>query len=438
MIREPLTMFCYVDISGTVRGKGFPSHLLEKRLASGVGWTPTNIMFTALGTIAPSPFGPFGDLILRPDPNAVANVDFGDGSPREHFFLCDLLETDGSPWVCCPRTFLRNVADEMKRETGVTARVAFEHEFFYAGARGRVGDMYALDAVRRHGAFGETFLAALAQCGIEADSYLSEFGEDQFEVTFPPEGPLAACDKAVILRELARGTAWRLGHTVSFSPRMNPTSIGNGLHIHVSLWDEAGNPISHDPKGSRGVSATAGSFLAGVLRHMPALCAFTAPTPVSYLRLVPHMWSAAWNSLGYRDREAGIRICPTFATSERSTAEQFNFEYRAADASACPYIQVATILKAGLVGLKENLPMPEPLVDQDPGAFTEAERQKRGIVRLPTTLGAALDALDADKVVQGFLPRRLLEAYRGNKRAELAVGKDWTPEELCRRYAEVF
>jgi glutamine synthetase len=438
MIREPLTMFCYVDISGTVRGKGFPSHLLEKRLASGVGWTPTNIMFTALGTIAPSPFGPFGDLILRPDPNAVANVDFGDGSPREHFFLCDLLETDGSPWVCCPRTFLRNVADELKRETGVTARVAFEHEFFYAGARGRVGDMYALDAVRRHGAFGETFLAALAQCGIEADSYLSEFGEDQFEVTFPPEGPLAACDKAVILRELARGTAWRLGHTVSFSPRMNPTSIGNGLHIHVSLWDEAGNPISHDPKGSRGVSATAGSFLAGVLRHMPALCAFTAPTPVSYLRLVPHMWSAAWNSLGYRDREAGIRICPTFATSERSTAEQFNFEYRAADASACPYIQVATILKAGLVGLKENLPMPEPLVDQDPGAFTEAERQKRGIVRLPTTLGAALDALDADKVVQGFLPRRLLEAYRGNKRAELAVGKDWTPEELCRRYAEVF
>jgi glutamine synthetase len=438
MIREPLTMFCYVDLSGTVRGKGFPSHLLDKRLASGVGWTPTNIMFTALGTIAPSPFGPFGDLILKPDPNAEANVDFGDGSPKEHFFLCDLLETDGSPWVCCPRTLLRSAADELRRDTGITARVAFEHEFFYGGARGRVGDMYALDSVRRHGAFGETFLAALAQCGIQPDSYLAEFGEGQFEVTYPPEEPLAACDKAVMLREIARGTAWRLGHTVSFSPRMNPSSIGNGLHIHVSLWDEAGNPISHDPKGPRGVSATAGKFLAGVLRHMPALCAFTAPTPVSYLRLVPHMWSAAWTSLGYRDREAGIRICPTFATSERSTAEQFNFEYRAADASACPYIQVASILKAGLVGLKENLPMPEPLVEQDPGTFSEAERQKRGIVRLPTTLDAALDALDADKVVQSFLPPSLLKAYRGNKRAELAVGKDWTPEELCKRYAEVF
>ena len=82
--------------------------------------------------------------------------------------------------------------------------------------------------------------------------------------------------------------------------------------------------------------------------------------------------------------------------------------------------------------------MPEPLVDQDPGTFTEAERQQRGIVRLPATLGAALDALDADSVAQGFLPPALLGAYRGNKRAELAVGKDWTPEELCRRYAEVF
>jgi glutamine synthetase len=438
MIREPLTMFCYVDISGQVRGKGFPTTVLDKRLASGVGWTPTNIMFTPLGTIAPSPFGPFGDLILKPDLDAEANVDFGDGSPKEHFFLCDVLETDGSPWACCPRTLLRNAAEDLRRETGVTLRIAFEHEFFYAGARGRVGDMYALDGVRRHGGFGDTFLAALGQCGIEADSYLAEFGEGQFEVTFPPAEPLAACDKAVILREMARGTAWRLGHTVSFSPRMTPTAIGNGLHIHMSLWDEAGRPISYDPQGPRGVSPTAGRFLAGVLKHMPALCAFTAPTPVSYLRLVPHMWSAAWSSLGYRDREAGIRICPTFATSERSIAEQFNFEYRAADSSACPYIQMASILKAGLVGLKENLSMPEPLVEQDPGAFSDAERQKRSIVRLPASLGEALDALDADKIVQDFLPPRFLEAYRGNKRAELALSKDWTAEEICKRYAEVF
>jgi glutamine synthetase len=438
MIREPLTMFCYVDISGQVRGKGFPTRLLEKRLATGVGWTPTNIMFTPMGTIAPSPFGPFGDLILKPDPKAEANADFGDGSPKEHFFLCDLLETDGTPWDCCPRTLLRRAADDLKSEAGVTLRIAFEHEFFYSGARGRTGDLYALDAVRRHGAFGETLLAALGQCGIEADSYLAEFGEGQFEVTFPPSEPVTACDKAVMLREMTRATAWRLGHTVSFSPRMSPTAIGNGLHIHMSLWDEAGRPISHDPDRPRGVSATAGKFLAGVLKYMPALCAFTAPTPVSYLRLVPHMWSAAWSSLGYRDREAGIRICPTFDTFHSSTAEQFNFEYRAADASACPYIQVAAIVRAGLAGLKEGLASPEPLVEQDPGAFTDAERKRRGIVRLPGTLGAALDALEADATVKGFMPPIFLKAYLANKRAELAVSEGSTAEEICSRYAALF
>ncbi|HEU4825131.1 MAG TPA: glutamine synthetase, partial [Dongiaceae bacterium] len=100
--------------------------------------------------------------------------------------------------------------------------------------------------------------------------------------------------------------------------------------------------------------------------------------------------------------------------------------------------QVAALLRAGLAGLKENLPMPDPLVEQDPGAFTDAERQKRGIVRLPANLGAALDVLDADKIVQSFLPPLFLEAYCANKRAELALSKDWSAEEICKRYAEVF
>ena len=438
MNREPFTMFCYADISGQLRGKGFPTRHLEKRLKSGVGWTPTNIMFTALGTIAPSQWGPWGDVLMMPDRKAEANVDFGDGLPKEHFFLSDILETDGTPWDCCPRTLLRNAAADLRREAGIRLGVAYEHEFIYSGANGRTGDMYTLDAVRRHGSFGEVFLAALDQCGVDADSYLSEFALNQFEVTFPPEEPLLACDKAIFVREMARATAARFGHTVSFSPRVATKGIGNGLHIHMSLWDEAGKPVSHDPKGPSGVSATAGKFLAGILKHMPALCVFTAPTPVSYLRLVPHVWSAAWSSIGFRDREAGIRICPTFATSERSQAEQFNFEFRAADATANPYIQLAVMIRAGLEGLRQNLALPEPTINQDPGNFSEAERRKRGIVRLPATLAEALAALDADKTVQGFLPPRFLTAYRDNKRSELELTKDWDGEELCRRYVEVY
>lgn len=438
MNRQPITMFCYTDISGQVRGKGFPTHLLEKRLNSGIGWTPTNIMFTALGTIAPSPWGPFGDLVLMPDKNAEVRLDFGDRAPKEHFFLSDVLNTDGTSWECCPRMLLRNAVEALRGEAGLELRVAFEHEFVYFGANSRLGDGYALDAVRRHREFGEIFLGALYDAGIQADSYLAEFSPGQFEVTFPPVDPLAACDQAVILREIARATAYHLNEAVSFAPRVAPSELGNGLHIHFSFWDKSGSPVGYDDKGPQGVGQQAQHFLAGIIAHMPALCAFTAPSPISYLRLLPHTWTAVWSNIGYRDREAGIRICPTFETSQSSTAEQFNFEYRAADATANPYIQLAVIIKAGLEGLRNENAMPEPTVGIDPEELNETERKRRSIVRLPKSLGEALTSLNANPTVKGFLPPRFMEAYHKNKQAELDLVKDSDPAEMCRRYVQVY
>jgi glutamine synthetase len=316
--------------------------------------------------------------------------------------------------------------------------VSFEHEFVYSGANPRTGDMYALDAVRRHGSFGEIYLGALHAAGLDADSYLSEFAAGQFEVTLPPRDALAACDAAIVVRELARATAWRLGHTVTFSPRVTPESFGSGVHIHVSLWDKKGKPVSHDPAREFGVSEKAGQFLAGVLEHMPALCAFTAPSPVSYLRLKPHTWTGAWSNLGHRDREAGIRICPTFGTDKAETARQFNFEYRAADATGNAYLQLGVIIHAGLAGLKQRLPTPKATKETDPETLSEAERAKRRIRPLPASAPEAIAALKADATVRSFLPERLLKAYIDNHEAEFALSAAWSPQEICRRYGEVY
>ena len=437
-MRDPLTMFCYTDLSGQVRGKGFPSHQIEKRLTGGIGWTPNNIMFTALGTIAPGLWGAHGDVMLMPDPSTGVEVDFQDGTAAERFYLCDVVNTDGTAWDCCPRSLLRDAAADLVRETGLTLRATFEHEFIYTGANARAADMYALDAVRRHGAFGETYLGALKAAGVEVDSYLAEFAAGQFEVTVPPLDALAACDTAVIVRELARATAFRLGHSVSFSPRVTPDGLGSGVHIHFSLWDHSGKPVSHDPALPFGISETASQFLSGIVRHMPALCAFTAPSPVSYLRLVSHSWTGVWSNVGLRDREAGLRICPTFGTSPEAVARQFNFEYRAADATANPYLQLAVILRAGLAGIRDSLAAPQPTSDEDPETMTPEARAARHIVRLPASTDEAFAALQSDPVVQGFLPERLLQAYIANKQAEFALSRDWTPAQICQRYAEVY
>lgn len=438
MQHDPLTMFTYMDLSGQVRGKGFPTSQLAKRLKDGIGWTPDNLMFTALGTIAPGVWGAHGDVMFMADPATKVEVDFGDGTPAERFYLCDVQNTDGTQWDCCPRTLLREAAALLLAETGLVLKATFEHEFIYTGANARAADNYALEAIRRHGAFGETYLWALKTAGVEVDSYLAEFVDGQFEVTVPPQDALAACDTAVIVRELARATAFRLGHSVSFSPRVTPDGLGSGVHIHFSLWDQSGKPVSYDSALPFGIGKVAGQFLSGIVRHMAALCAFTAPSPVSYLRLMSHSWTGVWSNVGLRDREAGLRICPTFGTSPDAVARQFNIEYRAADATANPYLHLAVILRAGLAGIRDGLSAPQPSSGEDPEAMTPKARAARNIVRLPSSADEAFAALAADSVVQGFLPERLLQANIANKQAEFALSRDWTPAEICQRYVEVY
>ncbi|MGY8995747.1 MAG: glutamine synthetase, partial [Alphaproteobacteria bacterium] len=137
-----------------MRGRGFPTRQIEKRLKGGIGWTPNNIMFTAHGSIAPGLWGSHGDVMLMPDPATGVEVDFGDGTPAERFYLCDVQNTDGTPWDCCPRTLLREAAADLQAATGLELRATFEHEFIYSGANARAADNYALEAVRRHGQFG--------------------------------------------------------------------------------------------------------------------------------------------------------------------------------------------------------------------------------------------------------------------------------------------
>ena len=438
MNREDLIFAGYCDIAGLVRGRGFPAKDLAGRLAHGIGWTPTNINITAFRDIADSPFGQWGDVLLKPDPATEVDVDFGDGQPREHFYLSDALETDGGPWPCCPRNFLRRALADLESETGLRLFTAFEHEMHYSGANATEGSSYSLDAFRSQGEFGEVLTHALEAAGLEPEGFLSEYGPRQYEVAVRPALGLVSADRAVILRELARSAAHRLGHRASFAPIMSPDGLGNGVHIHVSLRDLHGNPATHDPAHPHGLSQAAGRFIAGVLRHLPALCAITAPTVVSYLRLAPHRWSASYNNLGYRDREAAVRIAPVNETSDTPVAAQYNFEYRAGDATASPYLALGAVVNAGLQGLREDLPMPHVMDGVDPEDLGDHEKRALGIARLPTSLTAALDALEGDETARNWFPAPLLDAYMRYKRYEVEMMKGLSPGAQCARYAEVY
>lgn len=434
MNREEIVMLCTSDLAGQVRGKGFPAAELEARRRKGVGWTPTNSLITAFGPIAPSPWGPFGDLVLLPDVHTHVRVDYGDDLAAENFMLGDLCHLDGTPWSVCPRSFLKRTLDRLAEAHGLSLLAAFEHEFAYDGVDERPNAGYALDAFRRQGRFGETLLGALQEAGIGLDTFMPEYGPCQYEVTMAPAAGVRAADEAVILRELTRATAHHMGARATFTPVLRPGAVGNGVHVHFSLREaDGGGPINYDPDRPHGLSERAGAFIAGILEALPAMTALTAASSISYLRLVPHRWSAAYNNLGYHDREAAVRICPVFETTGVDSTQQYHFEFRAADATASPYLLLGALVAAGLHGLNAGLPSPTA-TESDPDAMSEAERKAARIERLPQSLGEALDRFEADSILGGMIGAELKTAYLAHKRFEAELMAGLSPEERCERY----
>jgi glutamine synthetase len=428
-------MACYSDFAGQVRGKGFPARELDERWEKGVGWTPTNIMINCFGAIPATPWGASGDLVLRPDPIGDVTIDFGDGAGAERFILGFIDELDGSPWPSCPRHYLRSALEELERDFGLRLRVAFEHEFTCLGFQPRLGAAYGLESIRQIGELPEVILAALDRAGLEPDTFLPEYSPGQYEVTVRPALGLEAADRAVKLRQIVRAAVARKGLRATFTPIMMKGGVGNGVHVHFSLEDTSGRPVSYAANRPNGVSEAAGHFVAGVLAHGRALCALTAPSAISYERLRPNAWSASVTNLGKRDREALVRICPVSEKPGAAVEKAFNFEFRAADAAATPHLVLGALVRAGLHGLNNRSPLPRAATVIDVAAMAERELRENGIVPLPGSLAEALDDLEADG---DLLPAGLKSPYVMHKRGELSQLDGVASDERFARYAQVY
>lgn len=437
MNREAIVMVCAPDISGQVRGKSFPLADLELRMQRGIGWVPTNIQITTFNSIADSPFGSLGDLLMVPDPDTEVRVDFGDGSPSEHFFLGNIRYTDGSPWECCLRGRLAEALQALRAETGLELNSAFELEFQFLDDSPGYGPGFSLTGLRKKKHFGEAYLAALRQAGVKPDSFLREWAEQQFEVTMHPELGIKAADHALSMRELARATAERLNDPVTFTPIRDVNGAGNGVHIHMSLIDAAGNPATYDDDRPGGLSEVAGQFVAGILHHLPDITALIAPSLISYARLTPHRWSAAFNNLGLRDREAALRICPVAELPGMDVAKQFNVEFRAGDSAASPHLQLAALVFAGLDGIRKRMEPPAP-TEEDLSLLSADELEQRGYVRLPQSLPEALDRLEKSAAVRSWFGELFVDVYVKHKRGEMEFLDGKTIEEACRLYEQVY
>ena len=438
-VPEPLAVLTVADYAGITRGRGVPAGTFDAQGGTrSCGWVPANMSLTTFDIIAdPNPWGSSGDLRLLPDPAARYRCwPAGAATPLD-LVMSGMVELDGTPWVCCPRNFLKSALADFKAETGCDFIATFEQEFQIRDAVWPPGQSFGLSALRRADPFGPEVVAALAQCGIPLEMFVAEYGKDQFELTTPPTEGLVAADRALVIREVVREIARLHGWRASFAPKTAVTGVGNGVHIHFSFQGPNGEAAAYDATRPGRLAAVAASFAAGVLRHLPALVALTAASPISGLRLKPHNWSSSYTWLGDKDREATLRICPTITMGGRDPARQFNLEFRAADATSSPHLALAALVRAGLEGIRAGLAAP-PVFSGDPENLDAAERERLGLRRLPDTLAGALDALEADKVACGWFHPSALETYVGMKRMELQLCHGLDADALCQRYATVY
>ena len=438
---ELVALVC-CDLGSIVRGRAVLSTELEEHLRAGIGWVPANHALTPLGPVAePNPFGSTGDLRLLPDAGTRVRVEADAEHSALELMLCDIVDTAGQPWECCPRTFLRDALSELERVLDARLVASFEHEFQLQGPpdfdRSPPALPFTLEAQRRVDPFPERVMGALVDAGVEPERFFAEYAPHQFEIPVAPTEGVASADRAVVFKEVVREISRRAGMRASFAPLLDPEQAGNGVHIHLNVVDAGGASLLYDADHPACLSEIGERFAAGILRHARALSALTAPSPVSGARLRPHRWSAGAVCLAQRNREALLRIPPVVELADAGAAEQLHLEYRGADATANPYLALGAIVRAGLDGVREQLPAPA-ILDRDPAQLDAEEATRFGVGALPKTLAESLQALADDSTVRGWMTPLLYDAYLSVKHAELSAAADVDLEELCRRYAAIY
>lgn len=411
----------YVTPDGITRGKAFRPGSLKEVIESGIGLTQAQASMTVFDHLPnESQFQPVGEVRIRPDMDTFQVLPYLAGHAR---MLSDIETIDGQPWELCPRNLLKSFLNQLA-EQGMTIRAAFENEFtIYKNVAEEWQPLDKLScfssaAMDLASPFIIPMLTALDEQGVMVEKYYPEAGHGQHEIPVRHQVGLQAADQQVVFKETVRGTALANGFQVSFMPKASPDTVGNGCHIHFSLWDsECQKNLFYDAAGEYGLSQTARHFMAGILNHFPALMAFTAPTTNSYKRFLERCWSSCYVSWGPDNREATVRAASGF---QGQVAETVNLEYRPSDPTANPYLALSALICAGLDGIKKKADPGAPALN-DPALLSPQERNDCGMTEYPKDLAMALDALEQDEVFRAGFGESRITDYITMKRAEIEM-----------------
>lgn len=401
----------YVDIHGIPKAKVVPiNHLQQMAKGSerytgyaldGLGQAPSDDEITSipdLDHIIPLPWEP--KIAWMPADNGF----------------------QGKPYALNTRVALKNVLAQAA-EMGFGMNLGIECEIYLLKqeADGKltipnpddklVKPCYDVRGFVDNFAWLDRMATAINDLGWDLYSFDHEDGNSQFEFDFNYSDALTMCDRFTFFRFMAKHYAKEQGLLATMMPKPFADKTGTGAHFNMSLYDlDSGANLfacdpADDPRGL-GLTKLGYQFIAGILKHGPALCAAFAPTVNSYKRLVRRgamsyfSWAPVFNSYGSNNRTNSVRVPMGGGRCES----------RNADGAVNPYLAATLALAAGLEGIREGLDPGKPNED-NLYDISEAERQARGIEFLPQTLQEAVAAFATDPLVEQTLGKELRDEF---------------------------
>lgn len=424
-----------IDLCGNAIGKRLPVAHAGKMVTGGTPICGAMQLVDVMGNTA-DPMG-YGfsdgdpDALARPLAGTFAPVPWSDG--RHAQVLCELTGAiDGAPFWYDPRRVLDKVCRTFA-ETGLTPVLALELEFYLVdleraedgapipcaspltGRRERQGQVLSLAKLDQYQPVIGAMQAACIAQGLPVTTVISEYGPGQFEINLEHQSdPLKAADHAALLRRAVQATARQLGYDATFMSKPFPGLSGSGLHLHLSLVDEAGDNV-FDPARTDGETML-GHAVGGLQATLGEAMALFAPNVNVYRRFRPDEFTPVTRDWGENNRSVAFRLPPTTEGTAR------RLEHRVAGAEANPYLVTAAVLAGVHHGLKTRA---------DPGTKHTGNAGAEIDNSLPLTLWQALESFQKSTILPEYLGADYVEMYHQVKTAEF---NDFMDEISAREY----
>jgi glutamine synthetase len=398
----------FTDILGLLKSVAITVEELEHAFANGVAFDGASIQGFARRDET--------DMVAVPDPSTFQLLPW---RPREQAvarMFSDIRLPTGEPFDGDPRYVLKRTL-EQAAQRGYTYYVSPELEFFYFRDQhgtqpldqGGYFDLTPLDGgtdLRR-----ETVLM-LEEMGIPVALSHHEAAPSQHEIDLRYTDALTMADSIMTYRLVVKEVALQHGVYATFMPKPLTDVNGSAMHLQLSLFRGETNGF-YDEDDPLHISSDARRFMAGLLRHAPEMMLVTNQWANSYKRVVPGFEAPTHVTWSPRNHSDLLRV-PEYRPGQEGSAR---IEYRVPDAAANPYLVFAAVLSSGFAGIENGYDLPAP-VERDVRELAANELERRGIARLPTSLGEAIEHFSRSMRMRAALGSHMHDSLIQNKREE--------------------